>query len=335
MYEPPVGLSDVLLLEALRDEYARAVTALTFLPLGHDSSAWVYRVEAADGPPLFLKVRAGITNPASLIVPRFLRDCGVARVVAPIPTRAGAVWAEAAGYALILYPFIAGATGMQQGLTPQQWREYGAALRDIHATPIPPELAGQLHRETFRPAGADTIRRLDAMLDDWPLAEPSAQALAAFWRERRSEIHALFEQGVALGQRLEQAPPPSLLCHADIHTNNVLVDPAGQIWIVDWDETMLAPRERDLMFVIGGISAKFVGPQEEAWFAEGYGPIAVDPVALAYYRYAWALGDIGAFAAEVVLRPDLGTVTKQAAVRSFVGLFAPGEIVAIARGLTG
>jgi spectinomycin phosphotransferase len=121
-----------------------------------------------------------------------------------------------------------------------------------------------------------------------------------------------------------------VLCHADIHTNNLLVEPNGALWVVDWDETRLAPRERDLMFVIGGISASFINPQQEAWCRAGYGPIAINPLALAYYRYAWALSDIGDFAAQVVLRPDLGPVSREAALNACMGLFAPGEIVAIA-----
>jgi hypothetical protein len=89
---------------------------------------------------------------------------------------------------------------------------------------------------------------------------------------------------------------------------------------------MLAPRERDLMFVIGGISASFINPQQEAWRRAGYGPIAIDPLALAYYCYAWALSDIGDFAAQVALRPDLGPVSREAALNACMGLFAPGEI---------
>jgi spectinomycin phosphotransferase len=44
-----------------------------------------------------------------------------------------------------------------------------------------------------------------------------------------------------------------VLCHADLHTWNVLVDGDGRLWLVDWDEAILAPRERDLMFLVGGI----------------------------------------------------------------------------------
>ena len=84
------------------------------------------------------------------------------------------------------------------------------------------------------------------------------------------------------------------------------------------------------MFVVGGIASRLVGPREEALFFQGYGATSVDPLALAYYRYAWAIGDIGAYGAQVVFRPDLGAATKREAVDRFRSLFLPGYIVSLA-----
>src|SRR5205085_9283021 len=108
MREPPVNLSNDTLCVCLHTHYGLAVADLTFLPLGHDSSAWVYHVRTADDTPYFLKVRKAVTNPSSLLVPRYLHDHGVAQVIAPLPTATQTVWAEVDVYALILYPFIAG-----------------------------------------------------------------------------------------------------------------------------------------------------------------------------------------------------------------------------------
>jgi len=129
---------------------------------------------------------------------------------------------------------------------------------------------------------------------------------------------------------VQAAALPQVLCHADAHTWNVLVDTAGQWWLVDWDEVVLAPKERDLMFVVGGIGAGLVTPRQSELFLHGYGPVAIDPVALAFYRYAWAVGDIGAYGERVFLLDDTGPATRRAAVDGLMGLFAPGEIVSLA-----
>ena len=332
MREPPINLSEETLRACLRAEYGLDVTEVIFLPWGHDSSAWVYRVQATDGGTYFLKARLQVTNEASLVVPRYLHDHGVARVVAPLPTLARTLWTQAGDYAVILYPFIAGQTGMEQRMVARQWRDYGALLRQIHSTPVEPDLARLLQRDTFIPAWGDMVRRLDTHIGARTFADPLDQTLATFWQVHREEISTVLDRAEALGRRLAQAPPTFVLCHADIHTGNVLLDGDDQVWIVDWDETILAPLERDLMFVIGGISSTLVDPREEAFFHQGYGTATIDPLALAYYRYVWAVGDIGSFGEQVFFRPDFGPETRRTGVDYFTGLFKPGEIVALAFG---
>lgn len=331
MHEPPVDLPEDTLAAGLRTHYGLAVTAVTFLPLGQDTFAWVYRVRTADDAAYFLKVRTRVTNVPSLLVPRYLHEHGVAQVVAPLPTTTGALWAAVEGYALILYPFIAGTTGMAHGMAPPQWVAYGAILRQIHTTPITAELAHRMRRETFVPEGAATVRAVDAHVDGRTVADPVAQDFAPLWQERRDTVHTLVARAEELGRRLAQRAAPCVLCHADVHTNNVLLDAGGTVWIVDWDDTVLAPKERDLMFVVGGgLHRTLVGPREEELFFQGYGTTTLDPLALTYYRYALAVRDIGEYSEQVFLRPALGAVTRRAAVGRFLSMFEPGRIVELA-----
>jgi spectinomycin phosphotransferase len=212
----------------------------------------------------------------------------------------------------------------------RHWIAYGALLRQIHAAVLPPNLTRQMRVETFRPGWIDVVRELGEQMGRRVFADPIEEELAAFWLARRAEIGTLVERAEVLGQRLRASAPPLVLCHADIHTWNLLLDTEGKLWVVDWDETVLAPKERDLMFVVGGIGRNLVKPHEEAWFFEGYGPADVDALALAYYRYARAVEDIGSFAEEVFLMEDVGAETKRAAMRLFILQFEPGNIVSLA-----
>jgi spectinomycin phosphotransferase len=120
-----------------------------------------------------------------------------------------------------------------------------------------------------------------------------------------------------------------VICHADIHAWNVLVTSEGDIVIVDWDSVMLAPRERDLMFVDGVAGGHAADPIA---FFQGYGDVELDPVVLAYYRIEWAVQDLAEFAARVFLDPDAGDDTKAESVETIVTMFAPGnEIEAVTR----
>lgn len=88
---------------------------------------------------------------------------------------------------------------------------------------------------------------------------------------------------------------------------------------------MLAPRERDLMFVLGGgISRDLVDTVAERNFMNGYGDADPDPLALTYYRHAWAVQDIASYGAAAAAG-DLD------AARMLESLFQPGQIVDLAR----
>ncbi len=335
MREPP-NLPNETILASVELSYGIPVVSLAFLPIGQDSAAWTYRAGAADGSAYFLKVRKGRVNEPGLVVPRYLRDHGLEHVIAPLPTTGGAIWTGLGDYALILYPFIDGHTGTEMSLTEDQWVAFGAAVKRIHSTPLTPDMLHVLERESFAPKWDGVVRdwkavrRLDDHIAATTFADPIEHKLAAFWRARASEIGALVDRAEELGKRLHRTAPPLVLCHADLHTWNVLIDTEHRLWIVDWDEAVLAPKERDLMFVAGGISRSLVGPRAEELFFHGYGEVEIEPLALAYYRYAWAVQDIGGYAEQVFSRPDLGAVTKRAAADICMSLFEPGEIVELA-----
>jgi spectinomycin phosphotransferase len=329
MLEPPDIALD-LLLGALRERYGLPLNTIAFLPIGADAAAWAYRAEAADGAAYFVKVRQGTVREAGVRLARYLSDHSAVPVVAPLPDRTGALWIAFAKYTVTLAPFIEGRTGKEQGLTEQQWLDYGAALRALHGTTLPRELALLLDRDEFRSGWDKRARRVDELIATTSFAEPIEQEAAAFWQSQRAEIHTLIERLERLGQRLRAAPPPLLLCHADIHTANVLIDTAGRLWLVDWDEALFAPKECDLIFVIGGLARGLVAPHEETLFFRGYGAVSMEPLALAYYRHLRAVSDIAAYGEEVFLLPALGSVSKRNALQRLQSLFAPGSIVPLA-----
>jgi spectinomycin phosphotransferase len=222
---------------------------------------------------------------------------------------------------------------MDRGLSDQQWVAFGTILSRIHATPLSPRLRQAMQRESYAPEGADVVRRLDAHISTRAFDDPTARAFASCWRSRREVIRTLLGRAEGLGRRLARQGLACVVCHTDIHTNNVLLAADQQVWIVDWDETMLAPRERDLMFVVGGgLRRDLVAPHQEELFFRGYGATTVDAHAIAYYRYARAVSDIGYVGEQVVFRPDLGPDSKRTAMERFLLLFQPGSNVAQALG---
>jgi len=330
MLEKP-HLPDDKFIAALHTDYGIAVTSLDFLPIGNDSSAWVYRVGTVDGQIYFLKVKSGAVYPPSVIVPRYLLEQGMSQVVAPLPTQIQTMWASVDDFALLLYPFIAGDNGMAVGLSDQQWIDYGAVLRQLHATNLSPALLAQLPQETFIP-NPKWCGIVKALLAATPKGQDVLEEeLAAFWRTKQAEISKIVARTEALGRLLQQQRMPFVLCHADIHTANLILDPAGQLFVVDWDQPILAPKERDLMFVVGAALGGFVvdGAAERLFF-QGYGQVEINWLALAYYRYEWVVQDMGDYAERVFLMENIGEETKRAAVQKLMAMFAPGDVVDVA-----
>jgi spectinomycin phosphotransferase len=97
-----------------------------------------------------------------------------------------------------------------------------------------------------------------------------------------------------------------VLCHTDIHAGNVLLATNAQLYLVDWDNPLLASKERDLMFVGGGVGGVWNKQSETAWFYQGYGQVEIDPAALAYYRYERIVEDIAVTCEQIFLTSEGG-----------------------------
>jgi spectinomycin phosphotransferase len=332
MLDPP-DLPNDRIVAAGRRHYGLHLTAVDFLPLGQDVRSWAFRAATVDAT-YFLKLRQGGVNEASLRVPRYLADHGVPAIIASLPTRAQRLWVEVDGFTLALYPFIDGTTGMAHGLQAHHWRTFGAALRAMHDTSLVPDLAPVVPRESFTSGLSDVVRALETHVASSTFSDPIQRDLAALWQRKRADIQALVERFETLGRQLRATSPPLVLCHADVHPNNVLIDMDDQLWIVDWDDTMLAPKECDLMMGVGGLGNYPAGSREAGWFLRGYGSTAIDPVALAYYRHVRALGDIGAYGEQMLLLPGASVATKRNALQRMMSLFAPGYIVSLAKQLS-
>ncbi|WP_435149450.1 phosphotransferase enzyme family protein [Micromonospora aurantiaca (nom. illeg.)] len=275
------------------------VVDLVFMPVGLDGQAWAYRVETSVGGRYFLKVRRGDFTPAAVLLPSFLRAQGLRQVVAPLDH--GGAGRGYGDYRLLLYPFHDGGSLWGRGLTDRQWTEYGDFLGRLHRVTPSAEVAAVLPVETYRSGAGERLRTLGVQA-------ATSEVLGAFWERYGAALHRLAETVDDLGSRV--TPGQHVICHADIHPGNLIADGDGPLHVVDWDAPILAPRERDLMFVY---SADFgdhpINGRRAELFREGYGPLEPDPVLLRYYRSERHLDDVAAFLGSI-LDPEASTESR-------------------------
>lgn len=284
----------------LQSNYGLTISQLTFLPLGADINTAVYRAIAMDGASYFVKLRKDNFDLTSVILPKFLYDQGIPHLIPPLTTKKGQLWISMESFKLILYPFMEGRDGFNINLTEKHWLDFGNALKKIHSLEIPSSIKNEVQREAFHPKWRLAVRDYLKRIDSETFTDSIAQELADFLKEKHAEILDLLERTEHLAHKLQNNPPLFVLCHSDVHAGNILIDHQDNFYIVDWDNPILAPKERDLMF-IGGAQG-FRGhtlEEEEILFYKGYGSVVINQTALAYYRFERIIDDIAAYCDEL------------------------------------
>ena len=323
MLEKP-DIQDEKIVACLQAEYGLPVAQIAFLPLGADSNSAVYRVTTTDGASYFLKLRGGHFDEASVAVPRYLADRGMKEVIPPLVTRDGKLWASLATFKAMLYPYVDGRNGIETRLGERQWIQFGAALKKLHATDIPPVITRGTPREEFSPRWREKVVMFLEHIRQSAFVEPVAAEMAAFLGTKTAELLRIVDRARQLSQALKQESPEYVLCHADIHAWNLLVDGSGALYLVDWDTLTFAPEERDLMFVGAAIGNTGYPPQEEErLFYHGYGPARLNQGAMAYYRYERIIEDIAVYCQQIFLSEG-GGQDREPALDSVRSNFLPG-----------
>lgn len=328
MLTPP-AISPDTIIDCLRERYELSVARVTFLPLGADINTAVFRFETDGNVPYFLKLRRGDFDEVAVAVPAFLHAQGIREVMAPLPTSEQRLWATGHGFDWILYPFFNGHDGYEGALSDAQWVALGRSLKAVHSTTLPPALGQRVPREDYSPRWRDIVRRFDQEVKAGGYEDSISQKLAAFWATKRSDILVMVERAEQLGETLRQRTDLPVVCHADMHPGNVLLGADDELAIVDWDNPIFAPKERDLMCLGGGVSSVWNDAREEALFYQGYGPTEIDPVALSYYRYERIVADVAAYGAQI-FGIQGGEEDREEGLRQLMSQFLPGHVVAVA-----
>lgn len=328
MLEPP-DLNSADLAAELARSFGLSISEIVFLPLGADPNTAVYRAVDLEQRAYFVKLR-GSFDPVSVALPDLLREHGSVNVIAPLKTHTGALACDFDRFTLILYPHVEGRDAWETGLTETQWHALGRALRSLHTLTPPPDLAARIRRETYAPLWRDSARAYLSRVEHETWAERVAVQAAALLRGQRDVILDLVDRAGRLAATLQEQPREAVLCHSDIHAGNVLLDAEGVLHVVDWDDPILAPKERDLMFIGGGLfGGRRAAAEEEALFYAGYGDTQVDAVALAYYRYERIIVDIAVYC-ESLLDTDAGGDDRAQSLHYLASNFEPGQTIDLA-----
>lgn len=323
-------LSDQRIIDCLHADYGISVAALTFIPLGADIDASVYKAETYDQSSYFVKIKRGFHHDIGTIIQLLLHNAGIQQIIPPIKTNHDQLTCQIDDFTIIVYPFIEGQDGFSHDLTNDQWITLGKALRQIHEFHLPPLIENQIKRENYCTKWREMVRSIYVHIDTKQIVtDEIALKLLTFMKEHRETIQHLVNHAEQLAQKIQQQSPAFVLCHSDIHGGNVLIANDGEIYIVDWDQPIMAPKERDLMFIGAGVANVWNNPHEEKFFYKGYGKTAINKEILAYYRHERIVEDITVYSQQLLLTAD-GGKDRAIMYKHFIDMFEPRGVVDIA-----
>ena len=305
MREPP-RITEEDLRACLQEQYDLNPVTMTFLPLGRDYDAGIYLVESEQGTAYALKVTSRPLYEPRCLVPRYLNDQGIASVVAPIPTHSSALWTQLSAWTVIVYPWISGESSLT-GMTNEQWKQVGTIFQQIHQVRLSTGSFTSLRKEIFDPTEyVRWVRAFETQHDHTPNRGASTQLLRSSWLAHQSTIHTVVSSLEKLAEVLQSRPLPYVICHGDLHARNIIRNRAGRVFVIDWDEVILAPKERDFIFV--------KPPHANAFF-QGYGQTEIDWVALTYFLWERVVQDMIECTRNVCFREDWGEESRAQAIQ--------------------
>ncbi|HHL0264716.1 TPA: aminoglycoside O-phosphotransferase APH(9)-Ia [Legionella pneumophila] len=322
------NIPDQQLIKLLKVYYGIDIHAVQLIVGGADMNAFGYKADS-ESNSYFVKLKYGHHDEINLSIIRLLYDSGIKEIIFPIYTRDTKLFQQIDHFKIIVYPFIDAPNGFTQNLTEKQWQQLGKVLRQIHETSVPTAIQQRLRKETYSPKWREMVRSFYNKIGFDDSDDQITADFKSFFNQKIDSIHRLVDSSEELTQKIQPDLDKYVLCHSDVHAGNVLVVNEESIYIIDWDEPMLAPKERDLMFIGGGIGNVWNKHHEIDYFYEGYGKTNVDKIILSYYRHERIVEDIAVYGQDLLSR-DQNDESRLESFKHFKSMFDPNNVVEIA-----
>ncbi|WP_207455814.1 phosphotransferase enzyme family protein [Herbiconiux sp. SYSU D00978] len=293
----------------LARDFGVEAAPLTVAEGGADAAALTWRATSLDPavPDLAVKwsrrdIRPGLELAATLA------HSGL-RVPRPLAATDGRRWSERGGGLLAAVPWVHGEEAVVAPFGAGGWQGLGRLLRLVHDTPF----------DGWAATGRRSIRRSD---------EDLASAVATLDAGVAARCLTLLERTAPALAR--ESGAPHVTCHGDPHLGNVLLSPEGEVWLVDWDECVQAPREADLVLVLLGVLPTWpIGEADKAAFLEGYGrDIEFDDELLLAFGAIRAVEDVLG-TARIIADEERTVGERAAAEQTLAGILSPDGLVGL------
>jgi Ser/Thr protein kinase RdoA (MazF antagonist) len=258
-YEPPT-INRTLLIETLGREYDLIIECLDFVPLGEVACSYIVYVK--NGERYFLKLytdtRAGriFSSRLNFYLPlcqQLKKEGVVERLPCAVATVRGELKIQlASGDTLVLFDFIDGPNvGCEAPMSDELFAQLAALFGrfHVHGATLVHE-SGRV--EKYEVPFADGMKKAFADLRAVDQhARPGRIALRKMLEPHTDEVLGYLKRLLELQETVRSLGTQNVLCHTDLHGDNLIVDAGGHLYALDWEGALLAPAEHDLFMYIG------------------------------------------------------------------------------------
>jgi spectinomycin phosphotransferase len=297
--ENETAIGEESLIRTIQEDYRLEVTNLDFHQSGWGGNC--YTVETLTGSRYFLKVVDQVTNIGVAVssldfyldLMDQLHTKGILpHIPHPIPTQNGSLASRIDSFALVLTNYIIGEdVGFGNMSKPVliQLADRAGILHNCRS-----QLAFE-HPfiEQFETGFVLALLEIMEGLETIGKADPPGQQLLrGVLLPRKEDLFRYLERLKRLQAEVRSSEVNVVICHTDLHGGNLMTDDQGNLYILDWENAMIAPREHDMIFFAGESNL-----WEIFWpiYQRHFDRVELDFEVLRFYFYRRGLEDVAGY----------------------------------------
>lgn len=286
-------IDKTLLKKVIHEKFGISIICLTLVPKWGTGRAYV--VESSKHANFFLKIYSDNSIPDSAF--RFAHDlyakAGITKITHPVATSDGQMRIQFGDFHIALFDLISGTTAEQHKLTERQLERLGELLARIHQSKT---MIGEYSvRELFEIPFRD---RLVTIFDDMSkISGNSTQyktQLKFFLEQHRKKFMEELETLSEVQRKVRRKNLEFVNCHGEPSPGNVLSSDSGEVYLLDWDDPIFAPKEKDLLFFKDNIEPVM---KDYSLFSKDND---IDQDVMEFYGHLWNLGEIVDYGSKIL-----------------------------------
>jgi len=278
------------LVSFLENNYPFKVASIKKGPRGFVAETFIAVTDS--DKKFFIKVteKGGYTRYIEESLPALseLYQLGLKQVAVPIKSNNGSLSLEFNGHILIVFNFIEGKWSFEC-----DFNQVVEILANLHK--LTPKVKAKVGKEDYQLPLGEEYQKHFKLLQNHSSPNQYIGELVTIIKSRKKEFEKLWQIFLSASEHCQKANFDLVITHGDALCNTI-DGTDGQVYLVDWDDILLAPAERDNWFLLGKkTTPKFLKAYQR--YFPSYRP---DKLAYEFYVLRRYFDDIEGFIKEIL-----------------------------------